>query len=261
VTAFFLFILGLFFGSFLNVLADHLPQKKSIFGRSHCEYCNKVLKWYDLIPVVSFVLLQGKCRYCHEQLSLKYPISEIVTGVLFLMTYLSIFNYKFSILNQITINQLLNLLYSLIVISSLIIIFFADLKHRIIPDKILFPTTFLVVAFLFLFQINQLPSHLIAGVICFLFFLGIYVVTRGKGMGFGDVKFAVLIGLFLGIPLSFAALYLAFLTGAGVSIILILWKKAALKSTISFGPFLVIGTILTFFLQEPFVKLFHHFLG
>ncbi len=250
--AFFIFILGLFLGSFLNVLADRLPFNKSILGRSHCEYCHKSLKPLDLIPIASFVYLHGKCRYCHHKFSIQYPISELLTGLVFALVYFA------------TPNPLSNiplLLLNLFVASIFISIFFADLRYRIIPDKILLPATFSVFVYLFIFQLFQLPNHLISGVICCLFFLFIFAFTRGRGMGFGDVKFAFLIGLFLGIPLSLIALYLAFLTGGAASLILILWKKKGLKSQVSFGPFLVLGTGLAFFLEGPILRLFSVYFG
>ena len=121
-----IFILGLTVGSFLNVLIDRLPNDKSILGRSYCDHCKKTLSWKDLIPVLSFVYLRGKCRYCHAPLSYQYPIVELLTGLLFIATY------QFATLN-------FQLIYYLLIVSSLIVVFFADLKYGIIPDKILLP--------------------------------------------------------------------------------------------------------------------------
>ena len=114
----FLFFLGTIIGSFLNVLIDRLPREESIMGRSHCDHCKKTLSPIDLIPVLSFLFLKGKCRYCGKKLSLQYPGIEILTGVLFVLIY----NFKFLISNYA-------------IVSCLIVIFFIDLKKQIIPDE------------------------------------------------------------------------------------------------------------------------------
>ena len=265
VSIFFIFIIGICIGSFLNVLIDRLPSNKSILGRSHCEFCKKELKWKDLIPVASFVYLKGRCRYCHTPLSYQYPAVEIITGVLFVSTYLilisgGIFNFQFSIFNEIINHKslIISLVYYLIIVSAFIVVFFADLKYGIIPDKILIPTAVISLAYIAFSIFYPLSSnvqfsifnHLLSAVAAFLFFLFIYLVTRGRGMGFGDVKLAFVIGLILGFPGIVLAIYIAFLTGGLVGIILILWKKKKLKSAVPFGPFLIIGAFTALFFQN-----------
>ena len=214
-----LFIVGLFFGSFLNVLVDRIPRGENfIKGHSHCEFCKKNLQWYDLIPVLSFLFLQGKCRYCGHPLSYLYPAMEISTGLLFALTYLFIPSLS-----------IISVLYYLFMIASFIVIFFTDLKSGIIPDKILLLA--IAVTFLYLLIVN--PSALIINFICgfsaFLFFVIIAVVfkvlTKKDSLGGGDIKLVFLLGFFLGFPNIIIALYIAFLTGALVGIILILWGK------------------------------------
>ena len=271
---FFIFLLGLFLGSFLNVLADRLPNDKSILGRSHCEYCNHALGAKDLIPLLSFVYLKGKCRYCGKKLSLNYPLSEIFTGVVFAVTYILIFNFQFSIFNEIlSLNSLIiNLVFSLVIVSVLIAIFLADLRYGVIPDKILAVGTVATVIYLLIsnsqflisneiLNLNSLIlNHIVSAVAAFLFFLVIYLLTKGKGIGFGDVKFGFFMGLLLGFPDVLLALYLAFLTGGVVAIILVLWKKKGMKSKIAFGPFLVIGTYVSFFLASLIIPAVADFL-
>ncbi|MEK9176102.1 MAG: prepilin peptidase [Patescibacteria group bacterium] len=256
------FIIGLFFGSFLNVLANRIPRGEKLTGRSHCEFCHKTLFWKDLVPVFSFVYLWGKCRYCHHPLSYQYLFVELVTGLLFVITYAyvisgGIFNFQFLIFNEfLNLNSLIiNLVYYLFMVSSLIVIFFADLKHGIIPDKIVIPAIVVSFAYLLIIHQSSIINHLLSALLSFGFFLIIYILTKGRAMGFGDVKFAFFIGLFLGFPAVLFAFYIAFLTGGIVGIILILWKKKALKSAIPFGPFLVIGSVLGLFLQSVIIHL------
>ncbi len=236
--AMFLSISGLFVGSFLNVLVDRLPKDENPFtGRSHCEYCKKTLAWYDLIPLLSFVSTQGKCRYCRKRLSLFYPLIELTTALLFVLT-LNTFGL---------IGGGIYLTYYLFLVSVLIVVFFSDLRYGIIPDKIVFPAIIVSLVYLFLGPQSIFFDHLISAVLVFAFFLAIFLLTKGRAMGFGDVKFALLLGLVLGPINSILALYVAFLTGAGVGLILILWKKKHLKYAIAFGPFLVLGFLTSFF--------------
>lgn len=238
---FFILLLGLFIGSFLNVLIDRLPKEESIKGRSHCEKCKKTLKWYDLIPLLSFIMLKGKCRYCSAPLSFYYPIIELTTGIMFALTF-----YFFGIMNHEL--RIMDLGYYLFLISGLIVIFFVDLKYGIIPDKIIFPA--IVVSFIYLFFIHNslFLIHLFSAFGASLFFLLLFLVTQGRGMGFGDVKFAFLMGLILGFPNIIIGLYAAFLTGAIVGCILVLWRKKRIRGTaIPFGPFLAIGTLSAIF--------------
>jgi leader peptidase (prepilin peptidase)/N-methyltransferase len=262
---FFLFLIGIFIGSFLNVIIDRLPRKETIAkGRSYCEFCKKELSWYDLIPLLSFLMLKGKCRYCHKKLSLYYPIIELSTGILFALTYswvLKIYPLPFSFYH---------LIYYLIIISAFIIILFEDLKFGIIPDKVVFPA--IVITLFYLIFNSQFVMLRIAGgsifnylfsaILTCTFFLILFLITKGKGMGFGDVKLAFLLGLILGFPKIILALYLAFLTGAIVGIILILWKKKrSIKETIPFGPFLIAGSLLSLFLGDLILPGIISFLG
>lgn len=253
----FLFILGISIGSFLNVLIARLPKNESINGRSHCDNCRKTLSWTDLIPLISFVLLKGKCKYCRSPLSYQYPIVEFLTGALFVFTY-GIMNHELGIMGLAT------LLYYLFIVSSLIVVFFLDLKYGIIPDKIIFPAiivslVYISISTFYPLSSNVLPSifnHLSSALGAFLFFLFIYLITRGRGMGLGDVKFSFVLGLTLGIWGTILALYIAFLTGGIIGIILILWKKKTLKNAVPFGPFLVVGFLISLFFSEQITQYF-----
>jgi len=228
------FIWGIAIGSFLNVLIDRLPQERSIMGRSHCEHCKRIIKWYDLVPLLSFVLLRGRCRYCKYSIPSVVFFVELLTGVIFLSSYLYL---------ALPISHLW-LYWGFF--ACLIGIFFADLKYQIIPDSLQF------VLFLFatgLLALNHLTAdiwirHLTAGFVVMTPILLLFLVTRGRGMGFGDVKLSFIIGYTVGIIAGFFALYVSFITGAIVGVALLMSKKTKLKSTIAFGPFLVIGLVI-----------------
>ena len=233
--AFFLF--GLCVGSFLNVVIDRLPQGRSIVrGRSACDFCHKILSWYELIPLVSFFFLRGRCKNCHKRLSWQYPLVESITGVIFLFTFLSLSM-------STSFDTMWVLLYLLFTFSLLLAIFVADLKYRIIPDELIFALILVSSVFQLVFAQNTLVNHFLSGIISFLLFFLLFFITSGKGMGFGDVKFAFFMGLFLGFPKIIVAFYLAFLTGAFISLILIVRGKKKMKSTVAFGPFLIFATV------------------
>lgn len=261
-----IFVFGLVIGSFLNVLIYRLPQNKSLFGRSFCPNCQKKISWQDNIPLVSYFLLGGKCRKCHSPISWYYPLVELATGVLFVLTFWGFLkeNLQFTIYPSASLRAsnfqfVLSIIYHLIIFSSLIVVFFTDLKYGIIPDKVVFTATIITFIFLISQYPNLLISNFLSGIGASAFLGLLFLITRGRGMGLGDVKLAFLMGLFLGFPKIIPAFYLAFLTGAAVSLILILAGKKRFGQTISFGPFLVLGTILVFFFHEKILALFPWF--
>lgn len=247
-----LFVLGIFIGSFLNVLADRFENKESVLtGRSHCDYCKKVLSWRDLIPLFSFLSTSGKCRYCHHKLSFYYPVSEIFTGIFFALSYVQMVNGQWS---------MVSLVFGLYVISSMIVVFLSDIKYGIIPDKIIVPAAVISLIYLIIYFPSNVVVNLLAAVGSLLFFLFIFLGTRGKAMGFGDVKFAFLLGLILGPLNTIIALYVAFLTGAAAGLILILWKKKRLKTAVPFGPFLVLGFFVSYFFAPLITPIIQNFI-
>lgn len=253
-----LFLLGLVVGSFLNVLIYRLPKNLIISGRSFCPSCKRKIPWQDNIPVLSFVMLGGKCRNCHSPISLRYPIAELSTGVLFVLTVFLLpdLNPKSQILNP---KYLILVFYHLFIVSSLIVVFFTDLKYGIIPDKIVFPAIAVTFLYLILNTSYLIQNHIFSAIGSFLFFLFLFLVTRGRGMGLGDVKLAILLGLVLGFSKIVVALYIAFLTGAAVSVILVLVGKKRFGQTIAFGPFLILGTIVAWLLYEKILEIFPWF--
>ena len=234
-------------------MIDRLVEEQSIMGRSHCDFCNHKLGVIDLIPVLSFFLLGRKCRFCKKMISLYYPIVEFVTGVMFVIIWIYL---PQSLLGEglrkvPTAIYLIKFIY-LGIISALIVIFFADLKYHIIPDQI---QIFLFVVSLFLIPLyGPILQVFIDRVIAALLVMGpiyfLYSVTKGKGMGFGDVKLAFIIGFMFGIKAGLLVLYFAFISGAIMGVILMLLQKKGLKSKIAFGPFMVIGILVILFWRD-----------
>ena len=249
--SFVIFIFGLVVGSFLNAIIFRLEKGESALkGRSRCPYCKHSLSWQDLIPVLSFILLKGQCRYCVKKISIQYPLVEIGTALLFL----AILNFDFLMFNQFSIFQFSKFLYLLTITSLLIVIFVYDLRHYIIPDKILFPAIGIVALFrVFEFvkfgnwNLEPLINPLLAASLASAFFFALYYVSRGTWMGFGDVKLAAFMGLFLGWPNILVALFVAFVTGAIIGVGLMAAQKKGLKSEVPFGPFLITGTFAALF--------------
>ncbi len=236
----FVFIFGLIVGSFLNCVIYRFEIKESFLkGRSYCPKCKHQLNWYDLIPVFSYILLFGKCRYCKKPISLQYPLIELATGLLFL----AVFNPE----------HMVKTCYLLLITCFLIIIFVYDLKHYIIPDKIVFPAIGVVLIYnLFLlfagdYSLSQFLNMIYAGFWPAFFFFSLFIISQGKWLGFGDVKLAFFMGIFLGFPKILAALFLAFFIGGIIGIGLIIARVKKIKSEIPFGPFLITGTYLAIF--------------
>lgn len=254
------FVFGTLVGSFLNCVICRLGlptffQKKLggrakrqsfLGGRSFCPNCHRILKWYDLIPILSFILLQGKCRYCQKKISWQYPLVEIATGGLFLL----IFN-EFSILN---FQILVNFAYLVVVSCLLIIIFVYDLRHFIIPDKIIYPAIAIVCLYQIIFNTANFYSLILSALAASGFFFLIWLISQGRWMGLGDVKLGFLLGLFLGWPQVLTALFSAFLIGAIIGVGLIISGKKTLKSQVPLGPFLVLGAFIALLFGKDLIN-------
>ncbi len=203
-------------------------------GRSKCDNCKHVLSWYELIPVLSFVIQRGRCRHCKIKLSFWYPISELLTGIVVALIFLTTFPLGLPAF----------ILYEIISLC-LLAICFADIRYEIIPLLLVIIAS--VAALILTVSINPvgLVNHIFSGIGAGLFFLVIFLITKGKGMGFGDVLYVISMGLLLGFPGIFYGLYLSFVVGAVISLVLVVMKKKKLHGgTIPFGPFLVLGTFI-----------------
>lgn len=267
------FVFGLCMGSFLNCLTYRLGQSEGVKGkaqkkvgflrgRSYCPKCKHKLSIWDLIPLISFLALQGKCRYCKKKISFQYFLVEIVTGLLL------IFNFQFLISNQFPIFNfqfLISAFYLLLINCLLIIVFLYDLKHYIIPDRIIYPAIGLALIFNLQFLISKQFSifqfSIMSAFAAATFFFLIWFVSHGRWMGFGDVKLAFFMGLFLGWPNILVALFLAFLIGSFIGVISMALGKKKLKSEMPFGPFLIIGTFIALFWGAQLVDWYLNFLS
>lgn len=251
-----LFVLGIVFGSFISALTWRYPRGISIKkGRSICPKCRNQIAWFDNIPLLSFILLRGKCRNCKKPISWRYPAIELATALGFVA--IGYFTYTLQGTTLQGVYSILVLLCLLFIYCILESIFVIDLEHQLIPDSFVFIGVLLIVLFFLTSNSPLLFPGLFAGFLAATFLMLIHLLTRGRGMGLGDVKFAVLGGIIVGIRLLPVWLFLAFLTGAIVGIILILGKKAHLKSQIAFGPFLVVAIPLALLYGEKILFWLH----
>lgn len=258
IALFLLFFLGLIVGSFLNVVVYRLEDKKrkNIRGRSFCPHCREKIKAYDLVPVLSWVILKGKCRNCKKEISVQYPLVELATGLVF-----AILGYVFLQGLSFSIASLVNLVFWFFFAGCIITVFVYDLKHQIIPDEIIY--TALVVALVFVGlntvltgNFKYLTEHFLAGLLAGGFFYSLAAVSKGKWMGGGDIKLVAFIGLVLGWKGALIALYTAFILGALIGSFFLLIGRKKMGSKIPFGPFLVIGTFIGFLFGEQIVNFY-----
>lgn len=245
--SFFLFCYGLVFGSFSNVLIDRQGSGESVlWGRSHCDHCKKTLRWYELIPVLSFIVQLGKCRRCHRHLSLQYPLIELVTAGGYVWLYA-------------TVPFGLAYIAAAAIYSTSIVMLVADYKYRIIPDEMVVIASVSSIVYIFVTQQHSydIVRHIASAIGAATFFYTLWFGTKGKGMGFGDVKLSAMLGLLLGFPGIVFALYTAFLTGAVVGVILILIRNKTLKSRIAFGPFLLLGLLVAIIFDRQLIHIWN----
>jgi prepilin signal peptidase PulO-like enzyme (type II secretory pathway) len=284
------FISGLFFGSFLNLVADRSVRGESIlFGRSHCEKCNTTLTLRDLIPLLSFGLAKGKCRHCSDKLSGMYPLSEFITGLAFVgVAYISGV-FKFTGTTFMDTASVVSFLFLLVVVCFFIVLFLTDIKYRLIPNNVVIPGIIFILLFLigsavyisitnyfglkddplgkYLLQVGYwhsqvlavlrtLSVYLISAFLIGFFFWFLVFITKGRGMGGGDIKLAVMIGLFNGFPANVLAIFLGFFFGAVYSILMIVIRQKTVKDTIAFGPFLIIGSLVAFVFGDDLIRIY-----
>lgn len=263
---FIVFILGLIFGSFANVCIYRLPREclSPFKGYSFCPKCFNVIKWYDNIPVISYILLRGKCRYCKNKISIIYPIVEIFTALLFLLSFYKINCSTRPLFSPINLSKLIFLWYLSLV---LIITSFIDAKYKIIPDELtlpgiplsiifsvfatLYPEELLTLGYIKNIVVSRI-TYAIIGIAVgggTLYIIGLVgeIILRKEAIGFGDVKFMGMFGGFLGWQLVLISFIIACVIGSLFGIFYFIFTR---KHYIPFGPFLCIGVFLTLFFGQ-----------
>lgn len=241
-------LLGLIIGSFINVVAHRVPLKRSVIHPgSACPLCDHPITWQDNIPVLSWVRLGGRCRHCAERISMRYPIVELATAGVFVAALYVIG----------TVWVLPAYLWFAGVTLALTL---TDLDHKLIPNRILFPSTAVAIPLLGIGALldGELPAWgraLLAGLAYFVVLLVIALIARG-GFGFGDVKLAAFLGLYagyLGWGHLLVALFLPFAVGGVISILLLVTRIKGRKDAIPFGPYMVIGAYLAVALGDQII--------
>ena len=232
----FFFIIGTIMGSFYYVVALRLSKEESIVTpASHCHNCGHRLNWYEMIPIISFVIQLGKCRKCDAKLSINYLIMELVTGIMFAVCY-HVFDFS------------INLIIALTFISSLIIIIISDIEFMIIIDEALIVGTLLIIlTYLFTLGLTKTALHIYSGVGAFatmylLKKLGDFLFKK-ESLGGGDIKLMFLFGLVIGYPMAVCSIFLATFIAFPIAIYILISKK---NNLIPFGPFLSIAAIIIF---------------
>jgi leader peptidase (prepilin peptidase)/N-methyltransferase len=249
------FFLGLIIGSFLNVIIYRIPRKVSpAKGGSKCPECEHPIRWYDNIPLGSYMILRGKCRDCGAPISARYPVVELLTACLFLAVFLKEIGNNPDIL---TMTGLLSLIAYLYLAAVLIAISFIDADFHIIPDKITFPSFFIGLVLLLAADLsgwlNMLSGVAIGGGFLLILFLIAPVLLKKQGMGFGDVKLGAVLGVFLGWHV-FLAIFLASIVGTVFGVAMIAAKKLKWQQRFAFGPCLAAGALLAYFFGTPLIS-------
>lgn len=242
----FIIAFGLVWGSFLNVVIYRLPRGKSIVKPpSSCPHCQKRIKFYDNIPLLSYILLQGKCRYCQHKISFTYPLVEFLTPSCFVLLYVhySLSFYFFA---------------SCLFTSALIVLCFIDFYHQILPDEITLPGLTLALIYSLFRPDLSLTQALVGAVVgsgFLLFIYGAYYLLRRKeGLGMGDVTMMLMVGAYLGWLQAFFTLILASLAGALVGVFFILFKKKNLQYSLPFGTFLAPAAFFSLLWGEKILR-------
>jgi leader peptidase (prepilin peptidase)/N-methyltransferase len=234
-------ILGLLVGSFLNVVVWRLPRGESLARpRSRCPSCGTPIRPWDNVPVVSWLLLRGRCRDCGARIAPRYPLVELVTGILYALVV-------------IAKDDALDVALGLLLVTALVPITLIDLELRLIPNAITLPAAVAALVAGVVLDIGHVPEQVIAGAAAGGFFL-VAALAYPRGMGMGDVKLACMLGLYLGravAPAIFAALILGVVVGAAVIV-----RKGAQegrRTAVPFGPFLAVGALVAFFVGDALV--------
>ncbi|MCI6459280.1 MAG: prepilin peptidase [Clostridium sp.] len=251
----YVFIIGMIFGSFFNVCIFRIPEKQSVSNPpSHCPNCNTRLKPKDLVPVLSYLVSGRKCRYCKKEISSRYALVELLTGILFLLVY------NRYLIDIATINYL-------VLISLLIIITFIDIDHYIIPDELVIIGSIFAIIFNLIFKVITIKESLLGALVCgggiLILVYIIEFIVKKEVMGGGDIKLFAMIGLFFGVKNSLLVALLSVYVGAAFGIITIVYskiKKQEYNSMIPYGPFISVATLIVMLYGNEIVNWYLNFI-
>jgi len=237
-------VIGLMLGSFLSVLLDRWPHWRGAgAGRSHCPRCGHVLAWYDLIPLLSWLSLRGACRYCRAPISALYPALELVMA-----TTLGFYAFFYGVPAGWH-------LLDVAVLFALVSLFFFDLKHQMLPDAVVFPLGAVVLVRLWVLQPELFVSGLATGGGLAAVFGLLYAFSRGRWLGFGDVKLAFVLGALFGFPLAVGVTLIAVWAGALFGLLLMATGRATMQSALPFGSFWTAAAVVTLLWPAPALML------
>jgi prepilin signal peptidase PulO-like enzyme (type II secretory pathway) len=244
----FSFILGLIIGSFLSCFIWRLYNKKSLSGRSYCDFCHKTIAWYDNIPVLSFILLKGRCRYCHKRIPWHYALVEFVTGLLFVLAFY-LADYHWLLLAKYWF-----------LISVFILIFIMDARWYVILDQISLPAIVIILGLNLALGFDW-RGLLISATIGTGFFLIQFLISRGRWLGGGDLRLGLLLGVAFGWPNVLAVIFLGYGLGALVGIGLLIFKKKHWGSMVPLGTFLSVAAVVIMFYGDQLVQWYLNFIN
>lgn len=235
------------------MLTYRIPRGIPLVGRSFCDNCAKTIPWSKNIPVFYYFLSRAKSFCCGKPISARYPFIEALTAAAFVLT-----GWLYSVSGSVNgigykyvqALGILSLPFFLVIASGFIALIVMDFEFEVLPDEALLPLGIFVFLAILALPSPALLNHLLTGVLVFSFFLVIYLLTRGRGMGFGDVKMSFVLGLFLGFPEGISFLFLAFLTGALTGVVLLALQRAKLGKPVPFGPYLVSSAFASLFYGE-----------
>jgi leader peptidase (prepilin peptidase)/N-methyltransferase len=253
----FIFLLGACLGSFISVVVERInkDRKSIIFGRSLCPKCRKKLKAIDMIPIISYIFLHGKCRSCHKKISIHYPALELFSGLTFITLFLR-FRFFTETSNGLILDNaaLLSFIIYSVYAAFLIAIFFYDLLFSEIPDMFLFPLIGITLIGSLILGKPDLTAMFIGVIIALFIFGGQYLVSKGAWLGEGDIYLSIAMALAFGWRLFLISVFFTYFTGGIAAIFLLAAKKVSKKSAIPFAPFMVLGTLLTIFFGEEILN-------
>lgn len=257
--------LGLIVGSFLNVVIYRFNTGESLNGSSHCLSCGERLRWFELMPVFSYLFLHGRCRYCSSHIPIRYLLVEVTTAVLFALSYG-------------IAESLFHLLLIWILVSVLVVVVVYDINHFIIPDQlVILLSVVAAVVYMVVTPVSLLSTLVVipasAATIALAFYGGLWLYSKGRWIGFGDVKLVVPLGFMSGLSGIFSMIVLSFWLGAVISVAIIAWQRykqgktkaknygrqLTIKSEVPFAPFLILAFLFVFLGEVNVLHIFMNF--